>query len=127
MLNQIQGALMTEAKRMEGMVGPLGARLRLLAHAYDGMPEGVHYKNRADEHAQVEEKITEHAYACSVMHNLLDARACTQDALRLPPLVYLIHHISTSCPSDTKWRSELNASMHFNFQSNLIACNCNYK
>lgn len=87
MLNQIQGALMTEAKRMEGMVGPLGARLRLLAHAYDGMPEGVHYKNRADEHAQVEEKITEHAYACSVMHNLLDARACTQDALRLRALL----------------------------------------
>ena len=83
MLNQIQGALMDEAKRMDILVSDIHARTRALAYAFQGTLTGVKWAEASDSVSSLEEAITEAGYDASTIHGIVDARACTRLVLRL--------------------------------------------
>lgn len=83
MLNMIQSALMDEAKVLGTQASDLHARVRSLAYAFQGMPEGVAWEEVANGMPVLEEAITEAAYTASTIHGILDARACIREVLRL--------------------------------------------
>ena len=83
MLNEIQGALMTEASRMQEQAEDLHRRANALAFVLAGTPEGVPFGTRMRAAEGITNELSEHAYNASTMHTLLDAKACVRESLSL--------------------------------------------